>query len=209
MILDSIIGLFVSLFSFLFEGAVVVFVPVLNLIAAGIELVIGLFVSGFSLGRIKRKKGQKKSAASMIGGVMTLLLLAGLLGWFVVAPMIIKREVTLVAEDGNSLPFAALVIQTNKGEQHRRTDNAGNIKIPRFRTTSITIKDPRYLEKTWAKSEIESELVVERTVLGSGLDSLADKLLKPAREKEIPATSGSRGPIQKQAKPYFPYDIRR
>jgi len=88
----------------------------------------------------------------------------------------------LVAEDGHSLPFAALIIHTKDGEQHERTDNAGNIVIPRFSTTSITVKDPRYVEKTWQESEIESELIVGRTILGSGLDSLADKLLKPAKE---------------------------
>ena len=54
--------------------------------------------------------------------------------------------------------------------------------IPRFGASSITVKDPRYIEKTWQLSEIESELVVGRTILGTGLDSLADKLLKPANE---------------------------
>lgn len=68
------------------------------------------------------------------------------------------------------------------GDLHRRTDNSGNTRIPRFGTHAITLNDPRYVETTWAKSEIESQLVVRRTVLGSGLDSLAGKLLKPAKE---------------------------
>jgi hypothetical protein len=75
-----------------------------------------------------------------------------------------------------------LIVHTGDGDQHQRTDNAGNIVIPRFGTNSVTVKDPRYIEKTWAKSEIEAELVVGRTVLGAGLDSLADKLLKRAKE---------------------------
>lgn len=182
MILDAIIGLFVSLFGFLAAGVAMAFVPLINLLAAGIEAVVGIFVSGFSLGRIERKKRDSKSPASAIGGIVTLLLILGLICWFVVAPKIMNREVTLVAEDGHSLPFAALIIHTKSGEQHRRTDNAGNFVIPRFGTTSITMKDPRYVERTWAKSEIESELIVGRTTLGSGLDSLADKLLKPANE---------------------------
>jgi len=182
MILDAIIGLFASLFGFIAEGVAMAFVPLINLIAAGIEAVIGIFVSGFSLGRIERKKSERKSTASAVGGIMTLLIIVGLIGWFVVAPKVMNRKVTLVAEDGHSLPFAALVIHTGDEDEHERTDNAGNIVIPRFGTTSITVKDPRYVEKTWEKSEIESELVVGRTILGSGLDSLADKLLKPAKE---------------------------
>ena len=182
MILDAIIGLFASLFGFVVEGIGMVFVLLINLIAVGIEVVIGIFVSGFSLGRLERKKGESKSTASTIGGILTLLIIIGLIGWFVFAPKVMNREVTLVAEDGHSLPFAALIIHTKDGEQHKRTDNAGNIVIPRFGTISITVKDPRYSDKTWEKSEIESELVVGRTILGSGLDSLADKLLKPANE---------------------------
>lgn len=177
MIFDAIIFLLGALV----EGVVTVFVPIINLIAVGIEAVIGIFVSGFSLGRIERKKGDK-SKASAIRGTVILLMMIGLIGWFVVAPKVMNREVTLVAEDGHSLPFAALIIETKGGEQHKRTDNAGNIVISRFSTTSITVKDPRYIEKTWEKSEIESKLVVGRTVLGSSLDVLADKLLKPAKE---------------------------
>lgn len=182
MILDAIIGLFASLFGFLADGVAMAFVPLINLIAAGIEAVIGIFVSGFSLGRIERKKGEPKSKASAIGGLVTLLVVVGLMGWFFVAPKVMNRRVTLVAEDGHSLPFAALIIHAGNGDQHRRTDNAGNIVIPRFGTNAVTVKDPRYVEKTWAKSEIEAELVVGRTVLGAGLDSLADKLLKRAKE---------------------------
>jgi len=182
MILDVIIGFFVSLFGSLAEGVAIAFVPLINLIAVGIEAVVGIFVSGFSLGRIERKKAGSRSTASAIGGVVMLLFIVGLIGWFIVAPKVMNRKVTLVAEDGHSLPFAALIIHTGDGDQYERTDNAGNIVIPRFGTTSITVKDPRYVEKTWEKSEIESELVVGRTILGSGLDSLADKLLKPAKK---------------------------
>lgn len=182
MIVDAIIGLFASLFGFIAEGFAMAFVPLINLIAAGIEAVIGIFVSGFSLGRIERKKGERKSTASAVGGIMTILMIVGLIGCFVVAPKVMHRQVTLVAEDGHSLPFAALIIHTGDGDRHQRTDNAGNIVIPRFGTNAVTVKDPRYVEKTWAKSEIEAKLVVGRTVLGAGLDSLADKLLKPAKE---------------------------
>jgi uncharacterized membrane protein len=181
MILDAIIGLFAPLFGFIVEGVAMAFVPLINLIAAGIEAVVGIFVSGFRLGRIERKKGERKPA-SAVGVIIALLMIVSLMGWFFVTPKVMNRKVTLVAEDGHSLPFAALIVHTGDGNLHERTDNAGNIVIPRFGTNAVTVKDPRYVEKTWAKTEIEAELVVERTVLGAGLDSLADKLLKRAKE---------------------------
>lgn len=182
MILDAIIGLFVSIVSALSEGLAIAFVPLVNGIAAALEAVIGLFVTGFSLGRIKRNNGEPKSKASAVGSIAALLGIVALIAWLVVGPRVMKQTVTLVAQDGHSLPFAALIVHTSEGDRHLRTDNAGNLVISRFRTTAVTVKDPRYVEKTWPKSEIAARLVVERTVLGTSLDSLADQLLKRAKE---------------------------
>lgn len=182
MILDAFIALFVSIWGALVEGVVMTFVPLINCIAAGVEAVIGLFVTGFGLGRIERKRDPSKSQTSAVVGFVTLLVVVGWMGSLFVAPKVMNRTITLVAKDGHSLPFAALIVHTRGGDQHRRTDNAGNIVMPRFSTIAVTIKDPRYVEKTWTQSEIEAELVVGRTVLGAGLDSLGDQLLKHAKE---------------------------
>jgi len=179
MILDAIIALFVSLFGTIAAGVSFVFVPLINLLAACIEAVVRIFVSGFSLGRIERKERKSKSRASTVGSVLTLIIIAGLIGWLLVGPKLMNRTVTLLAEDGHSLPFAALIVHTDGGDRHKRTDNAGNIVIPRFRTNALTIKDPRYVEQTWQKPEIEPELIVGRTAFGSSLDSIADRFLKP------------------------------
>ncbi len=170
MILDAIVALFVSIFGFIAESATFVLVPVVNLMAAGIEAIIGIFVSGFSLGRMERKKRATKSPAAAIGGLLVILTLVGVIGWFLVGPKVMNRKVTFVAEDGHSLPFAAHIIHTKHGDRHQRSDNAGNIVIPRFATTGITLKDPRYTQKTWKNSEIQSTLIAGRTILGSGLD---------------------------------------
>jgi len=191
MILDAIIGFFGSLFAFLFEGVAGLFVPIFNLIAAAVEAVVGLFVSGFSMRRAAGKPDQPgqanqpdqpKAARSRTPVVMTLLLIVVGIGAGVIAPKVWNRKVTLVAKDGHGLPYAALIIHTGDGDRHERTDSAGNIVIPRFGTKALTIKDPRYVERKWMKSEIESELTVTRTMLGAGLDALADRLLKPANE---------------------------
>ncbi len=177
MIIDAILALFASIFGVLLEGLFVVFVPIINLIVSGIEAIISIFVQGFKIGRIKRKQDKKHSKFSSIAGIITLFIIIGL----IIAPKVMNQQLTLVAEDGYSLPFAAVIIHTSDSQKHERTDNAGNIKVPRFSITSITVKDPRYIEKTWEKSEIKSELMVERTVLGAGLDSLAEKFLKSAK----------------------------
>ena len=185
MILDAIIGLFISLLEGLVTGISFLFVPVANLLAAAAEAIIGIFISGFRLGRLKRSEGKKGSEdgkpnhpmATWWSIATTVLICAAIF----LAPKVINRKVTLVAKDGHSLPFAALIIHTRKGDDHKRTDNAGNITFSRFSTTGITLKDPRYVEQTWKPHELESQLVARRTILGSSLDSMADRLLKPAK----------------------------
>jgi amino acid transporter len=197
MILDGIVGLFAGLVEvvvLLVVGMVEATILFINLGAAAVELVAGLFVSGFTLGRLKRKKKEKESdearrlspteiRLAIAGGIIAVLIVA----WTVLAPQVLNRKLSLVAEDGHSLPFAAVVLHTSHGDEHRRTDNAGNIVVTRFSTNAITIKDPRYVEQTWKDDEFNSPLVVRRTVLGSGLDVLAGKLLSPADDQIPPA----------------------
>lgn len=175
MILDAIIGLFAGLLGFFAEAGAVLFVPVINVGLMVFEVMGGLFVAGFRVGRVAGRK-------ATMGGYIVLAVMVGVIGWFVVAPKILNREIALVATDGHSLPFAALVVHTSGGDEHKRTDSAGNVAVPRFTTSAITIKDPRYVEKTWTGAEIGPELIVGRTVLGSGLDFMADRLLKRVKE---------------------------
>lgn len=180
MILDAIIALFGSIIGSLLQGVTLVFAPLINAVLAALEALIGLVVDGFSIGRVGKKKSESKG--SPVLGVSIIVLVLGAVAWFAIAPRILNREITLVAEDGHSLPFAALIVHSGDGDQHMRTDNAGKVTIPRFGFTSVSVKDPRYIEKTWQRSDVEKEIVVQRTVLGSGLDELADKLLKPAKQ---------------------------
>ena len=182
MILDAIIAILMAIFApaVAVTGSVAIFV--VNLVLAAIEAVVGIFISGFSLTRMeKSKKGSYSKASAVAGGVFLAVVLVGV-AWVFLGPKIMSRTVTLVAEDGHSLPFAAVVIATKQGNEHERADKSGNITFSRFGTQSMSVKDPRYVEKTWLRSEFNDELIVERTILGSGLDSLAEKLLKRAKK---------------------------
>jgi len=192
MILDSIIGLFASIIGGVLVPAAevlsFVFVAVVNLLAAAVEAIIRIFVSGFRLGRLskwERKSGVEDDKPETPDSPMaiwwSILTATAIFAAIFLGPKIIHQNVTLVAKDGHSLPFATMIIHTKKGDTHIRTDNAGNITIPRFTTKGITIKDPRYIERRWNPDEIDSQLVVQRTILGSSLDSLADRLLKTAK----------------------------
>lgn len=172
MILDAVIAL---LFSSL-ELLVMVVVAPINGLLALIEFVISRFIDGFSIGRIGRKSGQSKTIRRIEAATSVTILIA-LIGAFS-APIIMQRDITLVAKDGHSLPYAAFLVRHRSTEKHMRTDHAGNARIPRFGVTAVTIKDPRYVEQTWKPDELREELVVERTLLGSGLDKFADKLLQ-------------------------------
>ncbi len=193
MILDDlIVGLF-SIVLALLDAAMFVCVPVVNLFAVIAEAIVGLFVSGFKLGRLKRKEREKptekpKSAWAHAGTIIgRTVFCAALLVffWILGSPALLNRSITFVADDGHSLPFAGVVIQTSDGDQiHRRTDNAGNIEVPRFGLAEVQLKDARYVEQSWSGDEIEPVLEAQRTVLGSSLDVLKDKLLAPAKERE-------------------------
>lgn len=174
MILDAIIAFVAGLLALVAGAVVVPVVALVNLLAAGLELVIGVFVSGFELGRLSRP-GRSGALASGI----VLLVVVAVVG--VLLYLRGDREVTLVAEDGHSLPLAAVVVETGQGEEHQRSDASGHITVPRFGLRSVTIKDPRYVERTWSRREIGTTLVVERTVLGGALDRAAEFLLKPEK----------------------------
>lgn len=81
MILDAIMGFLVSLFGFFAERVAMVFLPLINWIAVGIEPLAVIFFTGCSLGRIARKKGDSKSTTSAIASIMTLQSITVLVGY--------------------------------------------------------------------------------------------------------------------------------
>lgn len=190
MILDELIVLFVTIICSLVEGMIGASVVVINLIAGLIELIVGLFIAGFKLGRLEPPARDhepdedhpryKQTWVSPRKSLIIMFSLLGVIGCLIAGPSLMKRKVTLLAEDGHTLPFAALIIHTRDGDQRQHTDVAGKVHIPRFTTTALTVNDPRYMGKTWQKSEIGSELTVGRTILGSSLDAVAGRLLKPS-----------------------------
>lgn len=176
MILDAIIGLLLSMFGWVAAATTGLVAPIVNLVLTGVETVVRLFVAGFSLGRMQAKEAARESAMSgaIILGTVVLVIVIGFFG-----PRVTHRQITLVAEDGHSLPFAALVVRARGNETHLRTDNAGNARIPRFGLESVTLQDPRYVRIEWRGPEIERRLIASRTILGSALDRIADRLLQP------------------------------
>lgn len=178
MILDAIVGLFVPLFALLSEAAATICFPLVNLVAAAIEGIAGLFGASLSLGRLeKKKRGESERSRRQFVALTTILGIAS------VAILLFlnlgkSREITLVARDGHALPFAALIVRDRGEVRHFHTDEAGNFRIADPEEVSVTIKDPRYEEATWNGDEIGRELVVERSGLGSTLDEIATALLE-------------------------------
>ncbi len=187
-------SIFEGLFGFLFEGFALFFGAIINLFLLLIELIIGLFITGFTMKRVKPYKRKKKTEefneynqqkesddSSKVGLYVVIAIVVGL---FVVKPIVSYvsyQDVTFVAKDGHSLPFASVVIYRNSGVEHKRTKNDGSLRIEKSGLEKIVINDKRYVETTWLSSELDDILVVKRTILGSGLDILAKKLLQPAQ----------------------------
>lgn len=206
MILDEIIAVFFSilepLFGFFFEGITLFFSVLINFFILIIELIVGLFITGFTMKKIKpykRKKGSKETndyneynqtqepKPSFSDNKLSLFVIVGIfVAAFVLVPKFIGPsyyELTFVATDGHSLPFASVVIYRNGSEEHRRTKNDGHLRIEKTGLDKIVLNDKRYVKTTWKKSEIKDILVVKRTLLGSGVDILAKKLLSGNSEK--------------------------
>lgn len=175
MILDTIIsavgGILLSVVD-LFTVALLLFY---NAFLTGLERIIRFFNPGFCLNRFRLGQEKRSLRRRKAGGLMVFVLIVAVLGWMGV-DLLLHRTVTLVAEDGAPLPLAAIAIQTVNGSKERRTDLSGRVAIPRFSTSSLTIKDPRYVEQTWPVSEIEFDLVASRTSFGEKLDDAVRRL---------------------------------
>ncbi|MEM0895477.1 MAG: hypothetical protein AAGJ79_01235 [Verrucomicrobiota bacterium] len=183
MILDDLIAAIAALFASILQlgaGIALIGATILNFFLFLIESLIGLFLSGFKLGRIETKREISKKC--QISSWITVATFAGVLFWIFAMPAIMEREITFIADDGHTLPMAGVVIETSSQTMHNRTTVAGKVKIPRFSTKSVSIRDSRYVETTWQGDEIESTLITKRTVLGSSLDKLSGMLRKSADE---------------------------
>ena len=188
MIIDELIALIFSFVGMLIEGFSAFFVLIFNGFAYLIEFIMLLFVSDFSLGRAKRyKRGNKKENLSEYNhqnqsdaGIEKYYPLMVIL--FVIIFFTFNhyktREVTFVADDGHSLPFASIVVYQDDKVFHKRTKNDGSLKIPRFGVDKVIINDKRYKTATWQADEIKDILTVKRSFLGKGVDKLASKLLE-------------------------------
>ncbi|MEM9479961.1 MAG: hypothetical protein AAGA58_09945 [Verrucomicrobiota bacterium] len=183
MILDDIIAAIAALFTSILQlgaGIAMVGATILNFFLFLLESLIGLFVSGFKVGRVETKREISKKC--QVSSWITLAAIVGALLWVFAVPAIMNREITFIADDGHTLPMAGVVIETTSETLHDRTTVAGKVTIPRFSTKSLSLKDSRYVETTWQGKEIESTLIAKRTVLGSSLDKLSGMLLKAADE---------------------------
>lgn len=176
MILDGLIALIASIAAIIAEAVLALVLPVANLAAAAVEGIAALFGATLQLGRMDRRK-RKVSISPLIPTITVVAAFGGWLGWM----KLMHRDLTLVAEDGHSLPFAAVVIHKGDENIHRRTDHSGNMTIPRFGVAGVTLKDPRYVTETWKDPHVPQTLIARRTVLGGGLDKVANRLLEPVK----------------------------
>ncbi len=176
MILDTIIVLVFSLVVALVELTI----AAINQLLLAVEFIIRLFVSGFKIGRLKRRKDRGETQKFPRGFNATELSILAVIVVSVVGsiwgiPKIFSREVTLLAEDGHELPFATVILHRTNGDIEVHTDIDGIVEVPRFRLSGLTLEDPRYIKQTWWIDEIEAQLVARRSALGKSLDHLIGK----------------------------------
>lgn len=160
------------------------FILLINAIAALLELVLDFFFDGVTIGRLGRKEKKENAqpvtlrSVAISWGVILISVLVVFI-W----PAISKRELTILTDDGRPVMMALVEYEKGGEAEQLRTDASGEVTIPRFGVEVFRMKDSRYFEQTWKPDNLEEELIVQRTVLGSGLDRVKDFLLKPANKE--------------------------
>ncbi|MEM7254060.1 MAG: hypothetical protein AAF493_21790 [Pseudomonadota bacterium] len=184
VILDELIALIGSLILLIVEGVAAIVAALVNAILIVLEAIIGFFVNGFSLRRVKRYRrgeGNRTWPALVIVVLVSFVLVFGY-DWFR------YREITFVAEDGHSLPFASVVIHQGDEEHHDRTDASGHVYIPRFGVDAIELRSTRYVNKRWSREELSDTLVAERSAIAGGLEKVLKRVLTGlSKERATPS----------------------
>jgi hypothetical protein len=189
MIIDELIALVFSFFGILIEGIAGFFTLIINLFALLIEFILALFITDFSMGRVKGYKRKKTENAdsnipeSFLDSrwLMPVLVVTGVVGYFAFQNLS-TRNITFIADDGHSLPFASVVVYKGDKPNHRRTLNDGSLKISRFGIDKIVLNDKRYKAQTWRDDEFEEILTVKRSFIGKSVDALAHKFLQKIKK---------------------------
>ncbi len=193
MILDEIISLVFALIYLIIEGLSLLLSFIINMFIALIELILDLFGKKRSIKRVKRFKRRKNEQNHNEYNhleeqdnpireytALVCVLVAVVIAGFVFIPRMFPthKDITFVATDGNKLPFASVIVYHNGQQESKRTDNQGNLRVEKSGLEKITMNDKRYKKTTWQTVEIDDVLVVKRSLLGTSLDILADKILK-------------------------------
>jgi len=178
MIFDAVISLFSLVVDFIAGLLIAATFPIVNAVFALIELVVGLFTSAFSLPRLDRATAKDSSKAKAIVSAIVTATIVFSWAWFSYK----DRTVTLTGADGHTLPFASVIVTADGQIAHTRTDESGNLDIPRFGHISLTVKDARYSELTLTNDSISRVVVVERTSVGGFLDETANFMIDKAKQ---------------------------
>lgn len=184
MILDEIIAFIAVLFRPAVAIVALPFVLLINGVLALVEFILSFFFDGIELRRVSSKKKDRSARSTFFGSRCSLILVAGLIAMLWLWPKLTKREVTILVDDGYPVVIALMEYKKGDFTEQLRTDKVGTVRVPRFGLETLRIKDPRYVSKAWSSQDLEGELIVQRTVLGSGLDKMKDFLLKPAANNE-------------------------
>ena len=174
MIFDDLLVLLIAPLLVAIEAVVI---PIINFFIFLIEIIVRLFISSFQINRLNKRSWQQRKEGLAIKDYITVIFIILLLVAFLVSGPILNKEISFIANDGHSIPFAEVVVTENHREENKRTDMEGKLSISRFGTDQIKIIDPRYVSKTWQRKEIKDRLIVERSKVGNAIELFTKKLL--------------------------------
>lgn len=146
---------------------------VINAVACLIEWIGRMFVSGFSIKRLRRSPCHyTRDAIKLL--IVVLLVMVGI-GGLAIQPLL-HRELTVVDQDGEPASFVDMLVERGDRSSICKTNADGIAKIPRFGVTLVSLRSRRYQDSEWRGEDLPGVVKVERSLLGKGLDALGDRL---------------------------------
>lgn len=174
MIFDDILVLLLAPILLAVEA---ILVPLVNLFILIIELTVRLFISGFQIKRLERRRWKNRKEGFGLSDYISAGFIILFISAFLISGPILNREIQFIASDGHSIPYAEVVLTKNQHKKNLRTDMEGKITISRFGTNQVEIIDPRYVSKIWQEEEISDRLIVERSKVGNAIEHLTKKIM--------------------------------
>jgi hypothetical protein len=111
----------------------------------------------------------------LMGAARTLIVLAVLVAVCFGIDFALFRTIPVVDERGYEVTLTRFEIQGKDGTIKTKLTGDGKLRVPRWSTSEVRVKDPRYKGETWAYTDFGPRLEVDRREAADVVVTVAEK----------------------------------